>query len=196
MTVYEYEIKERKDLARQAAHRKGTRGGKSCKLSTDGMSRAEIEKKHGQIEKVNLDRKITYADFRKLSKSLQTLYLEHLRDKYGARRIDIAEMMGCSEGALRMYCKSAGVNVRFGRGRMLSREWLEFTGQIEPKAPETPTEKTPEHIPEAPTDRMTMAECAMVFTGEINIINVVNAMARMIGDRKVDRIEIKAKMGE
>lgn len=89
------EIKEKKQAGSGYRYKKNGRKSKKCSLPSDHLSKKEIEKMNGECKVYNINKPMTYNDFCAMPVDIQIMYLENLRDKYGASLLDIANMMGC-----------------------------------------------------------------------------------------------------
>jgi len=82
MNDFDYEVKQRKALARNAIHRKGGSKSKKCSLPSDHMTKAEWKKRNGEVMSYNLDRPIKYSEWRLMPDDLQREYWTKLREKF------------------------------------------------------------------------------------------------------------------
>ena len=80
------------------------------KLSGDTfISKKELKKK-AEVNTVNLNKPMTYAELKKLDDGMLAIYINHLRETFGVSNIQLAEMLGApSNGVVGAYCRSHGV---------------------------------------------------------------------------------------
>ncbi len=110
MNDFEWDVLQKKRIARSAKNKVGRKSG--CKLSTDHMTRKEWEKMNGECITVNLNAPISWEAWKALPKRMQEEYYNNLADTYGVGREQIAQMMGCSAEAVRLYAKQNGLDLR------------------------------------------------------------------------------------
>lgn len=106
MNDFDYENKQKKDIAHSAQRRVGQRRG--CTLPSDYLTAAQKKALSGPVTSVKLDEPMAYKDFKGLSEDLQRAYIENLQTLYGASDAMLAEMFGISA--------SMGYTVRKGLG--------------------------------------------------------------------------------
>ena len=87
MTDIEFTLKEtnreRAITGRSARYKKGKRGGHSCSLSTDKMTKKEIKKMSGPCKRWILSEIYTWEEFKKMPDYVQVEYINHYIDKFG-----------------------------------------------------------------------------------------------------------------
>ena len=93
--LLEEDIKEKKQAGSGYHCKKNGSKRKKCSLPSDYLSKKEIEKMNGVCKVYNINKPMTYKEFCAMPVDIQIMYLEKLRDKYGASQLDIANMMGC-----------------------------------------------------------------------------------------------------
>lgn len=98
--ILKEDIKEKKQAGRGYYHKKNGSKSKKCSLPSDSLSKKEIEKMNGECKVYNLSEKMSYSNFCAMPFDLQIKYLEALRDKFGARQVDIAKMMNVAPSTL------------------------------------------------------------------------------------------------
>ena len=82
MTDFEYECKKRKDLARQAKHRKCGSKSKKCSLSTDYMTNRQWKERNGTVMSINMNNPVSWEDFKGMSLQTQKDYISNIIDTY------------------------------------------------------------------------------------------------------------------
>ena len=91
--ILKEDIKKKKQAGSGYRYKKNGSKSKKCSLPSDHLSKKEIEKMNGECKVYNLSEKMSYSNFCAMPFDLQVKYLEMLRDKFGARQVDIAKMM-------------------------------------------------------------------------------------------------------
>ena len=94
------EIKEKKQAGSGYRYKKNGRKSKKCSLPSDYLSKKEIEKMNGVCKVYNINNPMTYKEFCAMPVDIQIMYLEMLRDKFGANQTEISKMMGVADTTL------------------------------------------------------------------------------------------------
>ncbi len=168
-----------------ARHRKCGSKSKSCKMPADYLTPAQKRKMNGDVKVYQLNKPMTWASFRAMPHDLQKQYIQNCVDNQG-RKIDIADMMGCSIPAFDTYMSHHHRGeFSFAKGRHeISDVWLEWvTDPSEKAAEEEPAKEvaTPAPTPAKKIVELTPATGTMTFCGEPE--DVFIAVMRML-DRK------------
>lgn len=104
--IFKESVKEAKALARNARYKTGKRGGKTCRLSSDTMTKKEWEKRNGPVITISKNVKMTWREFKRLERFLQREYIEIMRREYGARQKDLAEMFEVNGTTMNEYFRT------------------------------------------------------------------------------------------
>ena len=157
MNDFDYDVKEKKRIARGAFAKKGGSRSKRCTLPGDYLSAAEKRKLSTTLVSANLKSPMDWKTFKNLPTEIKREYLEWLVSTYGARQGWVAkDLFGISKEAFRQYVNAheptlAGVFPLSGRFKAEQREkWLAFVEgreQVE-EAPEPETEPVITEEPE------------------------------------------------
>ena len=105
------EIRQRKNIGQQAKHKKNGSRSKKCRLPSDHMTKKQLKGLSGEVMTYNLSKPMTWVEFKYMPEDLQKQYLEKLRNEYGARGTELAEMFGINKGSLSQYCKRRNWNI-------------------------------------------------------------------------------------
>ena len=121
---------ERKRVGRGVfSQKKGSRSRK-CSLTSDYLTAKQKKELNGEMISYNLERPMTWTEFKFLPVAIQEKYIINMRDKYKGRMSDIAEMMGTMSNTLETHMKKMGYRDKcyFGRGGKPypSEEWTNF----------------------------------------------------------------------
>lgn len=153
MNDFDYDVKQKKSIARGAFAKKGGSRSKKCTLPGDYLSAAEKRKLSTTRVSANLKAPMDWKTFKNLPTEIKREYLEWLIGTYGARQGWVAkDMFGISKEAFRQYVNAheptlAGAFPLSGRFKAEQRErWLAFVEgreQVE-ETPEPETEPKPE----------------------------------------------------
>lgn len=199
MRDFDYEVRQRKTLARQSRYRKCGSKCKGCKLSTDGMTRRQWEKRNGEVVTYKLNKPMTWAEFRSMDKDIQLEYICSLIDKYDISVSAFAQMFDVTVQNVRSYLRGRDLSALFSQGRMKAEQkevWQDFlSGRIgsEPGNDTTITEQSPTIPPaeqERPSKSMDMTEVVLVFSGELDYNDITNSLKSILGDTAVGRLSV------
>lgn len=103
---FDYEVKERKNLANQAKYRKRGSRSRKCSLPSDSLTAAQIKKMNGECEVYKIGQRIPWKEFKSYPIEMQIKYLEWMRDNLHATRGMIVEALGCANGTIYAYAKN------------------------------------------------------------------------------------------
>lgn len=106
------EAREKRILAGCSRRRHSGSGRVRTRLPSDGLSRQALAGMNGRIRVYQLGRPMTRRQFRAMPEDLQRLYVLLLRDKHGATRRNVRELVGEDFG------------LHFGAGD--AQRWAEF----------------------------------------------------------------------
>lgn len=188
--VFEQTLRERKRTARGAYAKKGGSRSKRCSLPSDSLTAKKRKELNGKVETINLNKPITWGEWKRLSLSLKQQYIEALYVKHHARLGDIARMFGRGENNLSRDLADYGIDnkslaskSKAYRRHKPSAEWESFltnsASDSEPTAPDVslPSEDTnvaPEPSPAVklygpePSGGETDEELLKVISGTLN----------------------------
>ena len=195
MTDFDFEVKEKKALARSAKYKVNGSRSKKCTLSTDFMSPSQIKKMNGEMISYNFNKPMSLDEFNRLPADLGKEYILQLVEKFGGNYSSLAEMFGCSRGVAFTLLSEAPYNFKFGCGDRMNREqkakWAEFLScedkskDIHPEeaAPdEIETEDCVEQEESVANPDMRMEEFTLRFSGTITAESLANALRAVLGD--------------
>lgn len=102
MNDFDWDILQKKRIARNASKRVGQRKG--CTLPSDSLTKAQRDKLNGEVISVTLNKPISWDDYKSLPKALQTEYINDLVKRYGVSITRIStELFKLSEAAVKLY---------------------------------------------------------------------------------------------
>lgn len=128
--------KERKSLARCALSKKNGSKSRSCTLPSDFLTEKQWKERNGEVFTSNLDRPMSYAEWKTLAMVQKWAYIIMLYRDYGARTQDIADMFGVGPSNLIQIFKRYSVEYKalaresesFNR-RNPCQKWLDFISE-------------------------------------------------------------------
>ena len=197
MTDFDYEILERKRLARQSKYRKRGSKSKKCPLSTDHMTQKQWKKKNGEIMAIKLNKPIPWREFKKLPMHVQKTYIKNLVDKFSVTATELGRLFGCTATTVSDWCRQDGINIRFKRGGSRSSV---LAGAFERYFMEEPDEEEAETAEQMPimeepapeigiceeeqhqltTETMCLNSFSLQFNGAFVPDMVYNSLVRML----------------
>ena len=125
------EIRQKKNIAQQAKHKKNGCRSKKCRLPSDYMTKKQLKGLSGECMTYNLSKPMDWEEFKKMPVDLQTQYLKKLHDEHCADMRRASEMFGIAQGSLSNYIGRHGIRGVFpasGGKRSAEREakWQAF----------------------------------------------------------------------
>lgn len=129
MNEFDYEVKQKKDLARSAAHRVCGSKSTKCDLPSDHLTEAQKRALSGPVESYNLGGPMKWAEFKRLPDDLKKQYLTNLRDTYRASDDMLGMMFGVTGQAVYKLRSALGVkrlDPHQRRSHETEREWAAF----------------------------------------------------------------------
>lgn len=145
MELIDYDVRDRKSLARAARYKKNGSKSKKCMLPSDRLTDAQIRKRNGGLKVYQIGKPITWAEFTRYPVEMQKEYLEHFAQKHRCNAPMLARMMGISAATIRTYTCRVGLSGIIVRHPTYEEqkafyEWLESQ-----KEPERVVEKVEEN---------------------------------------------------
>lgn len=166
MNDFEYDVKQKKDIARSAAHRVCGSKSTKCSLPSDHLTAAQKRALNGPVVSVNLKSPMTWRSFKALPNHLQREYICYMKDTYGTSDRMLGDMFGVSDASVNIVRNRLGI-ASFGKGYMPTKAtklaWAEF---IAPKTTETAaeTETTAEDVEDAEIELPTRCDPLRQFS--------------------------------
>ena len=201
--IFIQDIKDKKRTARGAFNKRTHNGkGGPVRFPSDFMSRKEKKAMNGECKTYQINRPMTYREFKEMPNDLQITYVKRLREVYGVADAEIARMLGVAKNTLCDRFKKLGL----GRGKSCERlrfnkkDWEEWLGG----RAVTPTVEEPETLAAVCEEKETIEEvpetestthCAedhvpetIPFSGSMSFegkaTDVLRVIARLLGDER------------
>lgn len=195
MNDFDYDIRQKKNIARSARYVKNGSKSRKCSLPSDGMSRREWNERNGEIVNYNMDSPMDWNTFDSMPKDLQGEYIFGLAEKYHASQRDIADMMGVGRSKCYIRIKELGV-WPFGQrtGERASKEqkaaWSLFLGNWMGKvSAEEPVKEKPviekkecKVVEKKESERVKIDKGSLSFSGKTK--DIADAILRILGEGK------------
>lgn len=110
MTDFEFDVRQKKNIAASAKHRKASvRGPRGCSLPSDSLTAAQKKKLDGPISVYRLDQPMKWEEFKALPEDQQAEYLRRLKALYGANDKMLAVMFGVCAPTVKRHREALGV---------------------------------------------------------------------------------------
>lgn len=108
MHDFDYDVKQKKQLARNAKYKKNGSKSKKCTLPSDFLSRKEKLKMNSEVKTYSMRVPYSWEEFKAMPLDIQREYLIHLRDTFGVKGPTICKELfrTCGVCALRNYSYS------------------------------------------------------------------------------------------
>lgn len=164
--MYYKDVRQKNMLRRSARYKKGGSKAKGCRLPSDGMTKKEWERRNGEVVSISKYDKLTWKEYLALPTSLQAEYVQMMRDNYGARNCDLAEMFGTSRTNISKHLKEVHQDLMRGNQgttKIADPRWVKFMeGEMDNEINMT-VEEVVEHEP------VRMLEPIKVCTTELTV---------------------------
>jgi hypothetical protein len=112
MNDFDYDVMQKKRIARGAYHRKGGSKSRRCPMSTDYMTEKQIQERNGPVKHYDLKHPMTWTEFKFMPLDLQQEYLQSLVDRFSAFAKQIAEeLFDVAPVTLSAHVRRKGIKV-------------------------------------------------------------------------------------
>lgn len=120
MTDFEYDIKQKKQIARSAFARKNGSKSKYCSLPSDNMTVAQWKKRNGDIMSYDLKKPLNWMQFITMPVDLQKEYLRNLSEQYHVTIRCLSDLFGVSWDTVNKHVKTNHPWFKVKRGSQMS----------------------------------------------------------------------------
>lgn len=208
MNDFEFDVMERKRIARSAKYRKYGSKSKKCAMSTDHMSNKEWKERCGEVVTYPMNKPMRWNDFKRMPLDLQHEYIFTLIEKYNVNYTALAEMFGVISMTVSNYFKTNGFGVSFSCGNRMNAverdAWHQFLYKEDNMDDATVESEDahPDGCDDVITDicdnttvnydnGMRMSKFSLQFSGKIDITAISNSLYRILGENSVGEIDIE-----
>ena len=141
MNDFDYDAKEKKKIANNVFRMNRTKPG--CRLPCDSLTEKQIQKKHGEVFSMNINKPMSWEEFKSLPKNMALEYYNSLVARFGVGSDRVAKMMGTSKNNLcnRLLTMEGVRKAKKGGGGWNKYMWEEFLEQGETVPIEEPKEE-------------------------------------------------------
>lgn len=203
MNDFDYDVLQKKRLARQSFHRKCGSKSRKCPMSTDRMTRKQWEERCGEIVTYELGKPMSWDQFRQMPANLQKEYLVRLVHDYSATASDLARMFGITPQTVTRFCGNPEISIEFSRGKRMPKDCrVEFEKFLSNNCEDidfaqttqesgVPNQET--HLLDLPRD-MGMTEFSLCFEGTVNPEMVTNSIIAMLRPNTSVKLEVRCSI--
>lgn len=135
------DAREKKAAGRGIYHKRSGSKSTYVGLPSDHLTAAQMKRRNGPVSTFNINKRLTYAEFKALPTDLACEYLTRLHDTYNVGLKDVAESMGTTKPAIIAYIRKNNIphpKKKYGPRKIDSR-WEGFiTGKYRPNGTRTP----------------------------------------------------------
>lgn len=199
---FDYDVMQKKRIARGAAHRKRGTKSKKCTLPSDYLTKKELKALDGEVKTYNIHQRLTYTQFKELPDDLATDHINWLIETFGCNAEAIGRSLGVSKGCVFVWTKSHNMKLTYRRF-MPSKEWLTFLGEMpvveevveEATEPNKPVDETPEPETVAPArPTVEFLRGSLVLSGPKD--QVLRRLFEVLPDTVAVNVEFTAEEGD
>lgn len=115
---------EKKKIARSSYNRKTHcgRGGR-VKFPSDYLSKKELKAMNGDVKSYNLNRPMTWKEFRRMPQDIQVMYIKKLRNEFGVPDSVLAKAMGVCRSTFSEAMRDLNLSLGKSAGAK-GKQWL------------------------------------------------------------------------
>lgn len=145
MNDFDFDVMQKKRIARGSAHMKRGSKSRKCSLPSDHLTPAQLKRRNGPVETYNLNAPMTWEQFKTMPADLQQRYIDSVQARFNVSGARISEDLFHMSGAnLIIYSKRAGLKYSVARkGYKLTaeekaawRQWLNGENAVQEEPPE------------------------------------------------------------
>ena len=115
---------EKKKIAHSSHNRKTHCGkGGRVKFPSDYLSKKELKAMNGDVKSYNLNKPMTWEEFRSMPQDLQIMYIKKLRNEFGVPDIVLSKAMGVCKSSFSKAMKDLNLSLGKSAGAT-AKQWL------------------------------------------------------------------------
>lgn len=214
MTDFEYDILQRKRLARNAKYKRNGSKSKKCSLLSDALTQKQWKERNGPMVTYNLNKPMDWVTFKSCPVDIQHQYIHNLVETYNASLTSFGDMFGVNRATVSAYLKQSNCPETFTVGSKMSRDnresWTKFlTGenastQDEPmdytelnndQYPASDINEEPVETIEVVEPKSNMTRIAVEYNGDISIHGIMNDLTFILGKNAKGTLKIEYILG-
>ena len=149
MNDFDYEVMQKKRIARGAAHMKRGSKSKKCSLPSDHMTPAEWKRRNGPVSTYSLNKPMDWETFKSLPVDIQQSYIDILQSRFNVTTSAISrDLFGKTGPTLKNHMEKTGIKYIQMKGRNMSTEEKDlWESWLSPAAPAwAPAEEDPAKV--------------------------------------------------
>ena len=189
MNDFDYDVYQKKVIARGAYHRKCGAKSKRCTLPSDNLTRKELCALNGELKTYNIHQRMTWEQFKGVPADIAAEHIKYLVDTFGVNLSAFAETLGVSHVTVSRYLKERGIQMERRRFTP-TKEWREFIGMPTPEEVEAaPSVPTP--VAEHDAQLLPFLQGSLVLAGQKG--RVLQRLYEVLPDNVTVTVEFVAK---
>lgn len=110
MKDFDYDVKQKKDIARSAGKKVSGAKSRRCSLPHDGLNSKQLEALNGPVKSYNLSKPMTWAELKAMPAELQKEYLRKLGVRFSPSSYALAEMLGTTHTTVGRLLRELGLS--------------------------------------------------------------------------------------
>lgn len=203
MNDFDYDVMQKKRIARMAQYRKRGSKSKKCPMSTDYMTRKQWEERCGEVHAYKMDEPKSWEQFKEMPINIQQEYLAFLVKNYNVNATSLGTMFSVKPLTVRRYIETNNFGLTFKVGNSMNsaqkEKWKQFLEQSEPLPDEQAVNEqvydyesdTKSETPQLISSMgMDMKQFSMTFQGKIDVNMIANSIISIIGQGAIGKVEI------
>lgn len=103
MHDFDYDVLQKKRLARNAKYKKNGSKSKRCTLPSDYLTAKEKRALNGECKTYKMSAPMTYEEFKSMSYENQCEYIATLKNKFDITMVDLTKLFGCTYKSVQQY---------------------------------------------------------------------------------------------
>jgi hypothetical protein len=166
MNDFDYDVLQKKRIARGAIHMKGGSKSKKCTLPSDHLTQAQWKRRNGPVNTYSLNQPMDWETFKSLPIDIQQSYVDILQRRFNVTAATISkELFGNTAPVLRLHMDKHGIKYTAMKGRGMTADEREIWERWLSVAPEwaKPEEGEPEAVTDVPEEVPEVDEIAKTF---------------------------------
>lgn len=186
MNDFDYDVLQKKRIARNAKFQKNGSRSKKCTLPDDYLTPAQRKKLNGPTKTYKLGAPMDWSTFRSMPEDLQREYLQKIGDRFHVNDTLLGEMFGVHQTTVSKARKELDLT-RTGKYHATQEQRNAFytwcaggSSAEEPAAEQVPPEPEPENTP-SPEPAPTPMSPAKVVSGAFTVSGTANEALALLG---------------
>jgi hypothetical protein len=149
MNDFDYDVLQKKRIARGAIRMKGGSKSKKCTLPSDHLTPAQWKRRNGPVNTYSLNQPMDWETFKSIPIDIQQSYIDILQRRFNVTAATISkELFGNTASVLRLHMNKHGIKYTPMKGRNMSADERDLWERwLSPVAPEwAPAEEDPAKV--------------------------------------------------